>query len=95
MGSPCDFFPKNGSKSSVIPWIEKSWPFGPKKIVFKMSYGCFPLGGASNAPPLLIGLTPIYTDSTSSGSMSPTTCPGGKPGGVKEAMETLGADAVF
>ena len=40
-------------------------------------------------------LTPIYTDSTSSGSMSPTTCPGGKPGGVKEAMETLGADAVF
>ena len=32
------FLAKNGSKSSVTPLIEKSWPFGPIKIAFKMSY---------------------------------------------------------
>ena len=45
------FFAKNGSKSSVLPWIEKSWPFGPQKIALKESYGGFPLGGALKAPP--------------------------------------------
>ena len=56
---PVIFLAKNGSKSSVLPWIEKSWPFRPQKIAFKMSYGCFPLGGAFNAP-LQIGLTTCY-----------------------------------
>ena len=56
-GVPLRFFlAKNGSKSSVLPWIEKSWPFGPQKIALKESYGGFPLGGALKAPPLLIGL---------------------------------------
>ena len=32
------FLAKNGSKSSVTPLIEKSWPFGPEKIALKMSY---------------------------------------------------------
>ena len=51
-GVPLRFFlAKNGSKSSVLPWIEKSWPFGPQKIALKESYGGFPLGGASKAPP--------------------------------------------
>ena len=49
---PLQFFlAKNGSKSSVLPWIEKSWPFGPQKIALKESYGGFPLGGALKAPP--------------------------------------------
>ena len=48
---PVIFLDKNGSKSSVLPWIEKSWPFGPQKIALKESYGGFPLGGALKAPP--------------------------------------------
>ena len=31
------FLAKNGSKSSVPPLNEKSWPIGPQKIAFKMS----------------------------------------------------------
>ena len=45
------FLAKNGSKSSVTPLIEKSWPFGPIKIAFKMSYWRFSLGGVLNTPP--------------------------------------------
>ena len=45
------FLAKNGSKSSVPPLIEKSLPFGPIKIAFKMSYWRF-----SFFPPPQIGL---------------------------------------
>ena len=31
------FLAKNGSKSSVPPLNEKSWPIGPQKIALKMS----------------------------------------------------------
>ena len=51
MGSPCDFFlAKNGSKGSVLPWIEKSWPFEPQKIALKQSF-------ESPPPPPRIGLS--------------------------------------
>ena len=47
------FLAKNGSKSSVTPLIEKSWPLGPKKVALKMSYLRFSLGGVLNTPPCL------------------------------------------
>ena len=42
------FLAKNGSKKSVTPLIEKSWPLGPKKVALKMSYLRFSLGGVLN-----------------------------------------------
>ena len=42
---------KNGFIGSVTPIIKKSLPFESQKIVFKMIYRHFTLGGASDAPP--------------------------------------------